>query len=146
MQGLSARSFSAFAGCALALCAGAFAPAEVVAASGTPACLPGDPVVWVNTSTKVYHEKGDQYYGNTKHGEYECKSAADKAGDHLSKQTGSAKPGATRAPMAAPNPVASSSSKRKAASGAATPAASASPASKSKKHHKSTPSPKPSAT
>ena len=54
-------------------------------AASQPTCASGDPVVWENTSTKVYHEQGDKYYGNTKAGTYVCKSDADKAGFHLSK-------------------------------------------------------------
>jgi hypothetical protein len=37
--------------------------------------------VWVNTSTHVYHEPTDPYYGKTKHGKYLCPSAAKKEGD-----------------------------------------------------------------
>jgi len=88
---------------------GAVAPLAASAASTAPVCVPGDPVVWVNTSSKVYHMKGDPYYGNTKHGEYLCRSAADAAGDHLSKEKSSASPGAqsrqTPPPGAKVNPA-----------------------------------------
>ena len=40
--------------------------------------------VWVNLSTKVYHEPGDPYYGKTKHGEYLCPSQAKAQGFHAS--------------------------------------------------------------
>jgi len=42
---------------------------------------PKDEVVWLNTSSGVYHEKGMRWYGNTKHGAYVCRKEADAAGD-----------------------------------------------------------------
>src|SRR5450432_2252367 len=36
-------------------------------------------LVWVNTSTKVYHKDG-QYYGNTVHGKFMTEADAQKAG------------------------------------------------------------------
>ena len=44
-------------------------------------------VVWANTSTKVFHVQGDQYYGHTKHGAFMCKSTAAAAGFHQAGQT-----------------------------------------------------------
>ncbi|HEX3469334.1 MAG TPA: hypothetical protein VHT05_14735 [Candidatus Elarobacter sp.] len=46
---------------------------------------PSDVVVWLNTKTNVYHEKGTHYYGTTKHGAYVCEKEADAAGDRASK-------------------------------------------------------------
>jgi len=42
---------------------------------------PRDVVVWLNTKTGIYHEKGMRWYGNTKHGAYVCRREADAAGD-----------------------------------------------------------------
>lgn len=41
---------------------------------------PSDTVVWLNTSSGVYHEKGMRWYGHTKHGAYVCRKEADAAG------------------------------------------------------------------
>lgn len=37
-------------------------------------------MVWVNTSTKVFHKEGDRYYGNTKEGKFMTEADALKAG------------------------------------------------------------------
>ena len=61
-----------------------------------PRCKSGDPVVWVNTNSHVYHLQGSKYYGNTKEGKYECKTAADTEGDHQAKnESGAAMSGST---------------------------------------------------
>jgi hypothetical protein len=40
-------------------------------------------IVWVNLSTRVYHEQGDPWYGRTHNGEYMCLAEANLKGYHL---------------------------------------------------------------
>jgi hypothetical protein len=40
-----------------------------------------DVVVWLNTASGIYHEKGMRWYGRTKQGAYVCRREADAAGD-----------------------------------------------------------------
>jgi hypothetical protein len=42
---------------------------------------PADQVVWLNTNSGVYHEKGMRWYGNTRSGAFVCRKEADAAGD-----------------------------------------------------------------
>jgi hypothetical protein len=111
-----ARMFGVAAFSAALLVSSALAP--VRAQSTMPPCPASDPVVWVNTSTHVYHKQGDPYFGKTKGGKYMCTSQATAAGARLS---GSPKSGAT--------------------AGAATTAASPTPKPKKTKTPKASPSP-----
>jgi di/tricarboxylate transporter len=49
--------------------------------AGAQAHCPRDQVVWLNTNSGIYHEKGMRWYGNTKAGAYVCRREADAAGD-----------------------------------------------------------------
>jgi hypothetical protein len=49
--------------------------------SAAQAHCPKDEVVWLNTPSGIYHEKGTRWYGRTKHGAYVCRNEADAAGD-----------------------------------------------------------------
>lgn len=73
----------------------ASAPATAIVIVAAPAMFdselaaqkhcPRDVVVWLNTPTGVYHEKGMRWYGRTKHGAYVCKKEADATGDRDTK-------------------------------------------------------------
>jgi hypothetical protein len=41
---------------------------------------PADTVVWVNTTTGIYHFKGMRWYGNTASGAYVCQSDGNQTG------------------------------------------------------------------
>jgi hypothetical protein len=42
-------------------------------------------MVWVNTSTGIYHFEGDRWYGNTKYGKYMTEAEARNEGFRAAK-------------------------------------------------------------
>jgi DNA uptake protein ComE-like DNA-binding protein len=62
--------------------ASASAPEEEVA----PRTPPSRGMVWVNTSTGIYHYEGDRWYGKTKEGKFMSETDAQKAGYRASKE------------------------------------------------------------
>ncbi len=55
---------------------------KTTTAAATPAAGGGPGMVWVNSSSKVYHCSGTKYYGTTKAGSYMTEAAAKTAGNH----------------------------------------------------------------
>ena len=49
--------------------------------SAAQAHCPRDTVVWLNTNSGIYHEKGMRWYANTNAGAFVCRGEADGAGD-----------------------------------------------------------------
>ena len=60
---------------------------DTAKSSTTEARVPPEKgMVWVNTSSKVYHREGDRWYGKTKEGKFMTETDAIKAGYHASKE------------------------------------------------------------
>ncbi len=66
---------------AAATATGISALAQFETESAAQRHCPKDTVVWLNTASGIYHEKGMRWYGRTKHGAYVCRAEADAAGD-----------------------------------------------------------------
>ena len=49
------------------------------------AACSGDATIWADPDAHVYYLKGEQYFGKTKHGGYNCRKQADAAGYRASK-------------------------------------------------------------
>ncbi len=58
---------------------------EYATESEAKANCAGDPVVWANTGTKVYHHAGTPRYGTTKRGAYMCEKNAVAGGIRAAK-------------------------------------------------------------
>jgi hypothetical protein len=46
---------------------------------------PSDTVVWLNLPTRIWHYKGQRWYGRTKNGAYVCEKEAAKSGARASR-------------------------------------------------------------
>ncbi len=112
------------------------APGASAAAGTMPSCNAGDPVVWVNTNSKIFHAQGDEFYGKTKKGQYMCQSAALAGGNRAAKSSPIGKKKSAGAmPSAAPGAMPSP-----------TPDAMATGRKHRRKHRGATASPAPAAT
>jgi hypothetical protein len=60
--------------------AGVYAQTTTLPPASAISC-PGDKVVWVNSSSGVYHYQGARYFGRTKNGRFICEKDALREGD-----------------------------------------------------------------
>ena len=121
------------------------APPNVAVAASMPSCRSGDPVVWVNSNSHVYHLKGDKYYGNTKAGDYECQSKAVAGGSHASgsSKTASSKGTSSKSASSMKRTPASIATSAAAVAPDTTTVTSPAPMKKKKKHSKTAATPAP---
>ncbi len=56
-------------------------PAMFATETAAQSHCPKEEVVWLNIPSGIYHEKGQRWYGHTKHGAYVCKKEAEAAGE-----------------------------------------------------------------
>ena len=66
--------------CGNQLAAEAYAQTPGASPASAISC-PGDKIVWVNTSSGVYHYQGERYFGRTKNGKFACERDALHEGD-----------------------------------------------------------------
>jgi hypothetical protein len=59
----------------------AAAPVSTTTGAATPAPGGGPGLVWVNTTTHIYHKEGSRFYGKTKKGKHVSEADAIKEGD-----------------------------------------------------------------
>lgn len=57
-------------------------PAANASSPAKPVTPATEPLVWVNTDSKVFHKRGSKWYGKTKHGKYMTEADARRAGYH----------------------------------------------------------------
>lgn len=141
------RNISALVIALLVIVSPVGARAKADAASQTmPYCPASDPVVWINTNSKIFHVQGDHYFGKTKAGVYACTSKAIASGARAAEE-GFKHPGSSSASPQVLTPVGSTKPHftwtRPTATPIATAAPIATPTPVHRRHHRRSPSPQP---